>query len=219
MLIFIFLLWFFNQKFDITFDLNNGAKEEIIQVKYNHTIDVKDIKDEKELGESFINWYEVIEIKENEEVLAEEPFDFNTKIKKNVKLKAIYKGKIESITITFDSKGGSAVKPITINKGVPLTLPKEPTYSGYTFKGWYDKKGTQIREKALLEEDTTLYAKWKKIPVTTAQPQPEEKISLRLSRDTLHVNGIKTANAISSVENSSGKVTYSLSDTNCMTIN
>ena len=57
-----FLLWFFNRKFDITFDLNNGAKEEIIQFKYNHTIDVKDIKDEKELGESFINWYEVIEI-------------------------------------------------------------------------------------------------------------------------------------------------------------
>ena len=58
----IFLLCFFNRKFDITFDLNNGANEEIIQVKYNHTIDVKDIKDEKELGESFINWYEVIEI-------------------------------------------------------------------------------------------------------------------------------------------------------------
>lgn len=217
----IFLLWFFNRKFDITFDLNNGANEEIIQVKYNHTIDVKDIKDEKELGESFINWYEVIEIKENEEVLAEEPFDFNNKIKKNVKLKAIYKGKIESITITFDSKGGSAVKPITINKGVPLTLPKEPTYSGYTFIGWYDKNGKAIHEKALLEKDTTLYAKWKKIPTTTTavQTQPEEKISLRLNRDTLHVNGVKTAKATASVENSSGNVTYSLSDTNCMTIN
>lgn len=217
----IFLLWFFNRKYNITFDLNNGANEEIIQVKYNHTIDVKDIKDEKELGESFINWYEVIEIKENEEVLAEEPFDFNNKIKKNVKLKAIYKGKIESITITFDSKGGSAVKPITINKGVPLTLPKEPTYSGYTFIGWYDKNGKAIHEKALLEKDTTLYAKWKKIPTTTTavQTQPEEKISLRLNRDTLHVNGVKTAKATASVENSSGNVTYSLSDTNCMTIN
>lgn len=89
----------------------------------------------------------MIEIKENEEVLAEEPFDFNTKIKKNVKLKAIYKGKIESITITFDSKGGSAVKPITINKGVPLTLPKKTTYSGYTFKGWYEKKEHQFVKK------------------------------------------------------------------------
>lgn len=217
----IFLLWFFNRKFDITFDLNNDAKEESIQVKYNQTIDVKDIKDEKELGESFINWYEVIEIKENEELLAKEPFDFNTKIKKNIKLKAIYKGKVESITITFDSKGGSAVKPITINKGVPLTLPKEPTYSGYTFIGWYDKNGKPIHEKALLEEDTTLYAKWKKITTTTTaeKTQPEEKISLRLSKDTLHVNGIKTAKATASVENSSGNVTYSLSDTNCMTIN
>ena len=34
----IFLLCFFNRKFDITFDLNNGAKEEIIQVKLNITI-------------------------------------------------------------------------------------------------------------------------------------------------------------------------------------
>ena len=58
-----------------------------------------------------------------------------------------------------------------------------------------------------------------KMPVTTAQPQPEEKISLRLSQDTLHINGIKTANAISSVENYNGNVIYSLSDTNCMTIN
>lgn len=48
---------------------------------------------------------------------------------------------------------------LNLNKGVLLTLPKEPPYSGYTFKGWYDKKETQIREKALLEEDTTLYAK------------------------------------------------------------
>lgn len=47
---------------------------------------------------------------------------------------------------------------LNLNKGVPLTLPKEPPYSGYTFKGWYDKNGTPIREKALLEEDTTLYA-------------------------------------------------------------
>lgn len=47
----------------------------------------------------------------------------------------------------------------------------------------------------------------------------EEKISLTLSRDTLHVRGIKTATATATVENSSGKVTYSLSDTNCMTFN
>ncbi|MDY2892744.1 MAG: hypothetical protein SOT41_03060, partial [Candidatus Faecisoma sp.] len=47
--IIVFLLWFFNRNFDVTFDLNNGTKEEIIQVKYHQTINEKDIKDEKDL--------------------------------------------------------------------------------------------------------------------------------------------------------------------------
>lgn len=225
--IIVFLLWFFNRKFDVTFDLNNGTKEEVIKVKYHQTINKKDIKDQKELGESFIAWYEVVGIKGKKDVLADKPFNFNTKINKAIKLKAIYEGKVETITITFDSKGGSTVDPITINKGAELTLPKEPTYAGYTFKGWYDINETPIHNNALLEEDTTLYAKWEKIletkhetkSETKSEPKKEEKISLSLSRDTLHVNGIKTATATATVENSSGKVTYSLSDTNCMTIN
>ena len=217
--IIVFLLWFFNRKFDVTFDLNNGTKEEIVKVKYHQTINKKDIKDREDLGELFIAWYEVVGVKEKEDVLADKPFDFNTKIDKDIKLKALYEGKVETITITFDSKGGSTIDPITINKGVELILPKDPTYAGYTFKGWYDINETPIHNNVLLEEDTTLYAKWEKIPEPKPEPKKEEKISLSLSRDTLHVNGIKTATATATVENSSGKVTYSLSDTNCMTIN
>ena len=217
--IIVFLLWFFNRKFDVTFDLNNGTKDEIIKVKYHQTINKKDIKDQEDLGELFIAWYEVVGVKEKEDVLADKPFDFNTKIDKDIKLKALYKGKVETITITFDSKGGSAVDSITINKGAELILPKDPTYAGYTFKGWYDINETPIHNNVLLEEDTTLYAKWEKIPEPKPEPKKEEKISLSLSRDTLHVNGIKTATATATVENSSGKVTFSLSDTNCMTIN
>ena len=217
--IIVFLLWFLNRKFDVTFDLNNGTKDEIIKVKYHQTINKKDIKDQEDLGELFIAWYEVVGVKEKEDVLADKPFDFNTKIDKDIKLKALYKGKVETITITFDSKGGSTVDSITINKGAELILPKDPTYAGYTFKGWYDINETPIHNNVLLEEDTTLYAKWEKIPEVKPEPKKEEKISLSLSRDTLHVNGIKTATATATVENSSGKVTFSLSDTNCMTIN
>ena len=217
--IIVFLLWFFNRKFDVTFDLNNGTKEEIIKVKYHQTINKKDIKDQENLGELFIAWYEVVGVKEKEDVLADKPFDFNTKINKPIKLKALYEGKVETITITFDSKGGSAVDPITINKGAELILPKDPTYAGYTFKGWYDINENSIHNNVILEKDTTLYAKWEKIPEVKPEPKKEEKISLSLSRDTLHVNGIKTATATATVENSSGKVTFSLSDTNCMTIN
>ena len=71
--------------------------------------------------------------------------------------------KKETITITFDTKGGSKMDNITINKGTELTLPKDPTFDGYVFTGWVDKNETPIYDKTLLEEDTTLYAVWEKV--------------------------------------------------------
>ena len=154
------LLWFFNRKFDVTFDLNNGAKEETIQVKYNNLLNQKDIKGKEDLGEAFIDWYEVVEVKNGKDVLAKDPFNFKTKITKNVKLKAIYSETVETITITFDSNGGSKVEPVTINKGVELSLPENPTKDGFKFITWEDKNGTPIYNNVLLSEDTTLYARW-----------------------------------------------------------
>ncbi len=69
----------------------------------------------------------------------------------------------EAIIITFNTKGGSKINNITINKDTELTLPKDPTRNGYKFKGWVDKNETPIYNKALLAEDTTLYAVWEKV--------------------------------------------------------
>ena len=233
LIIILFLLWFFNRKFEVTFDYNNGTKEETVYVKYNKTINSKDVKSKEDLGEQFIDWYLILEEKDRKDVLADKPYDFKTKINKNIKLKAVYEGVVETITVTFDSKGGSNVDAITINKGTELTLPKDPTYKGYTFKGWVDVNDRPIYDKALLSEDTTLYAKWKKVeekketPKETPKEEKKEeptievkpeKITLSLSRDTIHYNGIKTAKASAKVENSTGDVTYSLSNTLCMGI-
>ena len=158
----IILAWFLNRKFDVTFDLDNGTKNEVVQVKYNKTINKKDVKDQKELGELFIGWYEVVDVKDKKDILAKKEFDFKTKINRNVKLKAVYEQKPKTITITFDSKGGSKVEPITINESAELILPKNPTYSGYTFKCWEDKNEKPIYNNVVLAEDTTLYAKWEK---------------------------------------------------------
>ena len=207
------------------------------------TINSKDVKTKEDLGEQFIDWYLILEEKDGKDVLADKPYDFKTKINKNIKLKAVYEGVVETITVTFDSKGGSNVDAITINKGTELTLPKDPTYKGYTFKGWVDVNDRPIYDKALLSEDTTLYAKWKKVEEKKEKPKQEkkeveekketpkqekkeeptievkpEKITLSLSRDTIHYNGIKTAKASAKVENATGDVTYSLSDTLCMGI-
>lgn len=229
LIIILFLLWFFNRKFEVTFDYNNGTKEEAVYVKYNKTINSKDVKTKEDLGEQFIDWYLILEEKDGKDVLADKPYDFKTKINKNTKLKAVYEGVVETITVTFDSKGGSNVDAITINKGTELTLPKDPTYKGYTFKGWVDVNDRPIYDKALLSEDTTLYAKWKKVEEKKETPKQEkkeeptievkpEKITLSLSRDTIHYNGIKTAKASAKVENATGDVTYSLSNTLCMGI-
>ena len=80
LVIIIFLLWFFNRKFDITLDYNDGTKTKIVQIKYNKAINKKDIENTDGLNAT---WYEVVEKKENEEILAKEPFDFKTKINKN----------------------------------------------------------------------------------------------------------------------------------------
>ena len=229
LIIILFLLWFFNRKFEVTFDYNNGTKEEAVYVKYNKTINSKDVKTKEDLGEQFIDWYLILEEKDGKDVLADKPYDFKTKINKNTKLKAVYEGVVETITVTFDSKGWSNVDAITINKGTELTLPKNPTYKGYTFKGWVDVNDRPIYDKALLSEDTTLYAKWKKVEEKKETPKQEqqeeptievkpEKITLSLSRDTIHYNGIKTAKASAKVENATGDVTYSLSNTLCMGI-
>lgn len=239
LIVILFLLWFFNRKFEVTFDYNNGIKEEVVYVKYNKTINSKDVKTKEDLGEQFIDWYLILEEKDGKDVLADKPYDFKTKINKNIKLKAVYEGVVETITVTFDSKGGSNVDAITINKGTELTLPKDPTYKGYTFKGWVDVNDRPIYDKALLSEDTTLYAKWGKVEEKKEIPKQEppkeetpkqekkeeptievkpEKITLSLSRDTIHYNGIKTAKASAKVENATGDVTYSLSNTLCMDI-
>ena len=90
----------------------------------NKVINDDDIKTKEDLGESFIDWYEVIDEEDGKDVLADKAYDFTTKIKKNIKLKAVYTGKVETITISFDSRGGSKVNDIVINKGAELELPK-----------------------------------------------------------------------------------------------
>ena len=42
-----------------------------------------------------------------------------------------------TITISFNSEGGSAVSAVTGLEGTTVTLPAAPTYAGYTFAGWF----------------------------------------------------------------------------------
>ena len=82
-------------------------------------------------------------------------------------------GKIDKLvaekeyTITFDSKGGSAVQPIKAGAGAAITAPDDPTKKGFVFAGWYESTdgGTTLSDTAfgfsyMPARVFTLYAKW-----------------------------------------------------------
>lgn len=70
-------------------------------------------------------------------------------------------------TITFDSKGGSAVAAITASAGEEITAPTNPTKEGFEFLGWFESTdgGETLAEKAFIvnvmpARNVTLYANW-----------------------------------------------------------
>ena len=99
--------------------------------------------------------------------------------------------KKETITITFDTKGGSKIDSITINKDTELTLPQDPTRDGYVFKGWVDKNETPIYNKVLLAEDTTLYAVWEKVEnkkTSTKTEKPKTNTDTNTNNSSTNTN-------------------------------
>lgn len=69
-----------------------------------------------------------------------------------------------TLTVTFEENGGSAVTDITgLSYNAAITAPVAPTKSGYTFAGWY-KEATCTNlwdfSTDTVTEDITLYAKW-----------------------------------------------------------
>jgi len=63
-------------------------------------------------------------------------------------------------TITFDSRGGSAVEPQQVHKNDLATPPENPTKKNSVFLGWFTKSGEQWNFETQVTEDITLYARW-----------------------------------------------------------
>ena len=64
-------------------------------------------------------------------------------------------------TLTFNVGSGTAIDPMTYRAGTEVTLPI-PTYTGYTFKGWYltnDYSGDAVTS-VTMTANKTVYAKW-----------------------------------------------------------
>ena len=70
-------------------------------------------------------------------------------------------------TVTFETNGGSAVQPVTVDEGDAITSAPETKLDGYEFGGWYSSADhsddSLVTFPYTPAESVTLYAKWSKI--------------------------------------------------------
>ena len=64
-------------------------------------------------------------------------------------------------TVTFDANGGTAVSPMTVEKGSKLSAPTDPTRENYIFDGWKNEAETWDFSFHTVQSDMTLRAQWR----------------------------------------------------------
>ena len=69
---------------------------------------------------------------------------------------------VYTVTVAFDSQGGSDVASRNVDVNTPVAEPDAPTRSGYSFRGWYTAAsgGEEWDFSAPVTGDMTLYARW-----------------------------------------------------------
>ena len=128
--------WAINQ-YTITFDTNGGS--EIAPITQDYGTEITAPEDPTKIGYTFKGW--------DKEIPSTMPAESMT-------IKATWK--INQYTITFDTDGGSEIAPIIQDFGTEITMPENPTKTGYTFNGWEG-----IPEDNLMPaENITIKATW-----------------------------------------------------------
>ena len=145
------------KKYTVTFNTDGGSKIESVEVEENKTL-TKPENPTKE-GYTFDKW-----------MLNNKEYDFDTKVIKDITLKATWKKNSTTVetkyTVKFDSDGGSNVASKTVVKGNKVSKPANPTRDGYTFVEW-QLNGKTYNFNTSITGNITLKAVWKKSGTTS----------------------------------------------------
>ena len=128
-------------------------------------------EDPKKDNYTFNGWYTDSKLKT--------AYDFEKTVSDNITLYAKWQAKVtggggggvyippsggtpSSYTVTFNSKGGSAVDSVTVTSGATISAPAEPTKEMKVFTGWYtDSACTNLFDFTTpITGNITLYAGW-----------------------------------------------------------
>ena len=136
--------------YTVTFNTNGGSTISAITIEENETV-TQPTNPAKE-GYTFVYWYL------NDTSTA---FDFTTTIDSDLTLYALWDQ--NTVTVTFDTDGGTNIDPVEVIPGDTLTLPENPAKKDFIFDGWYmDENHTQrFDSETSIDENLELYAKYK----------------------------------------------------------
>jgi uncharacterized repeat protein (TIGR02543 family) len=139
----------------VTFNSQGGSFVESKNVAFESTVAVPTTP--TRTGYAFAGWYTL--------PTGDVKFDFSTKITTDTTIYAHWT-ELPKYTATFNSRGGTAIKPQIIYKGTSATQPTNPTRVGYTFAGWFTSATGNVRFNfaTKITTDTTIYAHWTPIP-------------------------------------------------------
>ncbi len=146
-------VWAFNRSnrnmCTVDFESNGGSKVESVEVVCGGRISQP--KDPEKDGFDFREWsyrgrkFNFKDSTVNEDMILVAKWDANEDT--------------ETVTISFDSNGGSEIEDLIIKAGTATMAPVDPVRDGYTFDGWYldDEK---FDFSQAIDEDITLVARW-----------------------------------------------------------
>ena len=97
--------------------------------------------------------------------------------------------------ITFESNGGSACAPISVNYGSQLELPR-PTKEGFDFAGWFFDQdlSNSCPTTLTVAEDTTLYAAWNESRIESVSEEKTLYVDVPLSFEFTVITDIELTN-------------------------
>ena len=179
-IIVVIILTLGSKRYTISFNTDGGNSLESITAKEKETITLPIAVKE---GFIFNGWTD-----EDGKILPSEYV-----VTKDATLKAVWVSETaDTITIKFDTDGGSKIDDMIVVKGETLKLPQNPTKEGYKFKTWVDKNETPIYDEALLSEDTTLKAVWEKVEnKSTSSNNSNSSGNSQTENKTVQATGVK----------------------------
>ena len=145
----------------VTFNVDGGSTINAQEVEEGETLTAP--TDPTKEGYIFVEW-----------TLDGKTFDLNTKITKDITLKAKWE-KVEEekkvYTVTFNTDGGSKISSKKVTEGNKVSKPGNPTKEGYTFVSWtLNDKTYNFNSK--VTSNITLKATWKKVETPKEEDKP-----------------------------------------------